>query len=187
MIVRHRILRQVRERSSARLESAIDQKVEPFRLKRWLLPGAGEHREFYTCARPGRSGGSHKKVADHVIYEWVRGMPGGEGLVVVSLLGEKPNGINEFSYYSFFDRGLSFQDWLDHNDIGRSVEVVERPTIDTKQISDATLEAIVSDIDRLICAGRTIILMDSGGVQRTRAVCVYIGAVEQQVVRGGRG
>ncbi len=49
-------------------------------------------------------------------------------MVVVSLLGQKPDGTSEFSFYSFYEKGKSFQQWLDQNYEEKSVQVLEHLT-----------------------------------------------------------
>lgn len=49
---------------------------------------------------------------------WVKGLPAANLLYIVSLLGKKPNGYSEFSYYPFRsskedDDKPTFQQWLD--------------------------------------------------------------------------
>jgi hypothetical protein len=117
-------------------------------------------------------------VPDNVIVEWVRALPGGPSLTVVSLLGRKPSGKDEYSFYSFFTRGSSLQRWLSEQDIGRDVCVVEHPTIDSTPIPHNVLDAIAGDILRLVAEGRTVVLMDSGGVQRVGQVCRHLRAIQ---------
>lgn len=152
--------------------------MEPWRLKRWRLPSHSVGAEFYTCARPGRSKGAHARVPDKLLHDWVRGLPTGGNVVVVSLLGQKPDGTSEFSYYSFSDNGRSFQDWLDQNYQGKAIRVLEHPTCDFRAVLNDTLTAVSSDILRLLSEKQTPVLMDSGGLQRTMQVCRHIGAIE---------
>jgi hypothetical protein len=149
--------------------------VEPYKLRHWRLSPAGG--EFYTCARPGRSKRGHGKVPDRVVRQWACGLPGGTSLVVVSLLGKKPDGRDEFSFYSFFARHQSFQSWLNENDIGRDIQVIQHPTMDMASIPTETLKAVAADIQRLTSEGKTVVLMDSGGVTRTGSVCSYMHAI----------
>jgi hypothetical protein len=100
--------------------------VEPYRLRFWRVPTG----RLATCGRPGRS--KYKdasRVPDKITHEWVRNLPG-PNTVVVSLLGKKPDGTSEFSFYPFyggFDRAeeqrgrVSFQEWLgQHHPLGPS-------------------------------------------------------------------
>lgn len=140
---------------------------------------------FYTCARPGRSKKKSGAVADKIVRKWVNGLPE-PNTAIVSLLGSKPDGMSEFTFYSFrseFDpmRGsrLSFQEWLDRFHPERSILVVEHPTIDfASEIPSDKFAAIVADVARLAGEGRTVILVDSGGEQRSGEVCRRMGAKE---------
>lgn len=99
-------------------------------------------------------------------------------MVVMSLLGEKPDGRSEFSFYSFYDRDQSFQHWLDQNYGERAIEVIEHQTCDLAPVPNQTLVEVGSNISKLLLEGRTVILVDSGGCTRTGQVCKYIGATE---------
>jgi len=101
-------------------------------------------------------------------------------VVVVSLLGKKPNGRSEFSYYSFYDEGLSLQQWIDANYGDKAVKVIEHQTCDSRLVPDQVLAAIKSDVLKAWSERRTVVLMDSGGVQRVRQVCKYLGATEDK-------
>jgi hypothetical protein len=107
----------------------------------------------------------------------------------VSLLGRKqgPEGQSEYSFYSFCGLGdtpeerhgrLSFQEWLDRYHKDRPILVIEHPTYDFRPVPPETLAAVASDIFKLLGAGRTVVLIDSGGETRTKTVCKYMGFVE---------
>jgi hypothetical protein len=159
--------------------------MEPFRLKRWKIGSA----HFFTCARPGRSKCDGKKVPDDIVHRWVKALPGPMA-AIVSLLGRKhgPKGTSEFSFYSFcggFDTPserrncLSFQDWLDKYHKSLHILVRKYPTYDyAGQITAETMAAVASDIHELIAAGRTPVLVDSGGMTRTGIICKDMGATE---------
>jgi len=163
--------------------------VEPHRLRHWK-PGTAEAAgQLYTCARPGRSKGADQPVADDLVHHWVRGLPGETNTVVISLLGRKhgPSGPSEYSSYSFCSdldrrserRGrLSFQQWLNRWYSERLIKVIEHPTYDFCPVPAETLAAIASDIADLLSEGRIVVLMDSGGETRTKAVCKYMGFTE---------
>ncbi len=165
--------------------------MESCRLKRWRPRSSLRVGQFFTCARPGRyrpSHGSFDPVPDDVVDEWVRGLPGDLNTVIVSLLGRKPDERSEFSFYSFHgawdlpeerrDRP-SFQDWLNRRHNERSIQVLEHPTCDYGHIPQKTLDAVSSDISRLLSEGRTVVLVDSGGDTRTcRQVCKYLQFIE---------
>ena len=152
--------------------------MEPWKLRRWRLPSSSGSAEFYTCARPGRSKSKKEKVPDKFLHDWVQGLPAASDVVVVSLLGEKPDGTSEHSFYSFYAKGRSFQQWLDKNCPEKGVQVIEHPTVDFHSVPAETLEAAATDISRLLSEGRTVVLMDSGGQERTGQVCTYMGAIE---------
>jgi len=163
--------------------------MKPYMLKRWRLDTTGPPLWFFTCARPGRSGNPASKtasVSDDLVHRWVLGLPGPR-TAIVSLLGRKPDGTSEFLVYTFrggFDLPsdrlgcLSFHDWLDKWHGALSIVLREHPTCDFKPVSPETLEAVSSEIRELASAGRTVLLIDSGGVTRTGIVCRHISAVE---------
>ena len=103
-----------------------------------------------------------------------------DGKISVSLLGRKPSGKSEFSFYSFCGgwdtqeerQGKpTFQEWLTQHHPGLGLKVVEHPTVDSTTIPDASLASIKRDVRRILDSGLTVILVDSGGVQRTGRVC----------------
>ncbi len=157
-------------------------------LKRWRSPDGS--LQLYTCARPGRSKGKDQTIENKTVDEWVRGLPGGSNTVIVSLLGRKngPGEKSEFSFYPAFygdwdqpkeRRGkISFQEWLDRHHKDRGISVVEYPTYDAVPVPEATLRAVADGILRLLSESRTVILMDSGGQERTGRVCGHMGFVE---------
>lgn len=163
--------------------------MEPRMLRRWKPNSSSRTGQLFTCARPGRSKGPDTTVPDDLVHRWVRGLPGTTNTIVVSLLGRKhgPDGLSEFYFYSFcggFDlpserRGrLSFQEWLNRWHKDRCIQVLDHPTYDFNPIPEATLLAVTSDITNLLSAGRTVVLMDSGGDTRTKQVCKYLGFIE---------
>jgi hypothetical protein len=121
------------------------------------------------------------------VDKWVNRLPGGATTTIVSLLGRKPNGISEFSFYSFSsaietpdERGKRpvFQEWLARRHGERGIEVVEHPTTDFKPLAPELLKAVSNQIDLLLNSDRTVVLVDSGGETRTRQVCRHAGFVE---------
>ena len=163
--------------------------LKPYMRRRWRMGERPNCRHLFTCARPGRTGtpaSRHAPVSDDMVHRWVLGLPGPK-TALVSLLGRKPDGLSEFSFYSFyggFDVAsdhpgrLSFQEWLDRWHADRSIVLREHPTCDFKPITPETLGAIAADIDTLLSAGRTVVVVDSGGQTRTGIVCRHIGAIE---------
>ena len=162
---------------------------EPYRLYR-CIPTAGTFRgEFFTCARPGRSREPLvKSVPDDWVDAWVKGLPGAESIVIVSLLGWKANGQSEFSFYSFRGSGEeterpdrpTFQQWLDARYEKGRYRVIEFPTTDTKIVASEILNRVGTTILSLLHSGETVVLMDSGGFSRTGAVCRFMGFVRQE-------
>ena len=158
-----------------------------YRLTLWST-GADEGRLF-TCARPGRSKGTHlKTISDDLVHRWVEGLPGDRGTCIVSLLGRKPDpgGRSEFAFYSFrggFDSAIdrpecpTFQEWLDSLHQERNLKVFEYPTIDLQPLQPVILEAVLSQIRALLAANNTVVLVDSGGVGRTGRVCKALGFI----------
>jgi hypothetical protein len=163
--------------------------LKPFMLRRWRIGQRPNCRYLFTCARPGRTGdlaSKRRPVSDDVVHRWVHGLPGPE-TALVSLLGRKPDGTSEFSFYSFYGgfdvasdhpTRFSFQEWLDRWHAELVIVLKEHPTYDFKPITPETLDAIAADIDALLSADRTVVLVDSGGRTRTGIVCQKIGAIE---------
>lgn len=163
---------------------------KPHNLKQWKLDTPSGTAYFFTCGRPGRENGRDGKVSDELVHSWVLGLPG-PATAIVSLLGRKSTekGPSEFSYYSFCG-GLdtpeecngrpSFQEWLDKHHKDLSILVYESPTLDYRDppISFRDMDKIKEAIFQLISMGRTVIVMDSGGVGRTGLVCENLGATE---------
>ena len=161
--------------------------MEPYKLRRWRRKSSPDLISLFTCARPGRSRGNDGSVPDATVDKWVRGLPGVSPIAILSLLGRKPDGLSEFSFYSFSgdfekpeERGRrpTFQQWLAQRQSERGIEVIHHPTVDFKRVADATLVAAAQDIEAFLAAGRTVVLVDSGGETRTRQVCRYAGFVE---------
>lgn len=167
-------------------------------LRCWRISPGPTCGLFFTCARPGRTGDPASKqwlVSDDLVHRWVLGLPG-PNTAIVSLLGRKPDGLSEFSFYSFyggFDVSteypgrLSFQQWLDRRLGECCIVVSEHPTYDFQPIPPSTLDAVAANIDDLMSKGRTVVLVDSGGQSRTRVVCNHMRAIEDSsAVRGQR-
>jgi hypothetical protein len=148
---------------------------------------------LYTCARPGRSIGKNAAVSDNVVRKWADGLPNSGGVVIVSLLGRKPDGVSEFSFYSFYggfetqaDRpgALHFVEWLDRTYPDKRFQLFEHPTIDFKQVPAATLDQLRATIEPFFDMDRTVIFVDSDGEGRVRPVCAYLGLVEDTASYG---
>lgn len=163
--------------------------LKPYMRKCWRIGEPPNFVYFFTCARPGRTGdpaSRHAPVPDDLVHRWVLGLPSPHA-AIVSLLGRKPDGLSEFSFYSFYGGfdlpsehtgRLSFQQWLDRWHKDRSIVVREHPTCDFETILTETRDAVARDINELLSVGRTVILVDSGGQTRTRVVCNHMHAVE---------
>lgn len=151
--------------------------AEPHKCKRWKTDGLSQEARLFTCGRLGRSKGSKNPVPDALVNKWVKGLPEGTNLVIVSLLGHKPDGTSEFSFYSFYGK-YSFQEWLDRWHNKRSLKVVEFPTCDFRPIAKDNLAAISKKVLDLLSNGCTVVLMDSGGETRTGMVCRHMGFQE---------
>jgi len=156
-------------------------KKEPLNLKEWPTPSGGG--ALFSCARPGRgtNGKSETAVNDQTLHRWFQNLPAASPLHIVSLLGKKTDrptspGPSEFVYYPFrscegaADGRLTFQEWI--NTKGSTYVVHEFPTIDRLPLQpvDVALAAIACVRD-LLQEGTTVLVVDSGGVQRTGALC----------------
>jgi hypothetical protein len=162
---------------------------EPYRLTRWKSDRSLFTGQLFTCARPGRSKVAKRKLADERVDTWVRGLPGSEGVIISSLLGHKPDGKSEFSFYSFrggFEEPSerptcpTFQEWLDGRYGDGQYQVLEHPTTDTLPLEPETLGQVSETVLSLVGEGRIVVLMDSGGVSRVGMVCKYMGFLPEK-------
>ncbi len=173
---------------------------QPHKLKCWKPRDRCVPGRLFTCARPGRTKCEKSKysaVPDKVVRGWVKGLPERRGTltVIVSLLGRKPDGQSEYSFYSFHgdvdaperSEYPHFRDWLAREFPDRDLVLEEHPTCDFRPIPDEQLRTISERVNELQDKGRTVILVDSGGVQRTgqvcRYLCSYLGFVEDTTWR----
>ncbi len=155
---------------------------EPINLREWAAcEGAPRTGRLFTCGRPGRGtfGTARRRVDKCTIDQWVEGLPEGEVLHIISLLGEKKDGFSEFSYYPFrsskeIGDKPTFQDWLDEHH-GQRLLVDEYPTTDAEAMSPTCLEVVKHRVVELMEAGNTVVVMDSAGAVRTARVCEGIG------------
>ena len=162
---------------------------KPYNLKCWIVNTPSGSAHFFTCGRPRRQEDPEGLVSNELVHRWVLGLPR-PNTAIVSLLGrkERRQGKSEFSYYSFcseFDKPSehdgrpTFQEWLNCHHKDLDVLVREHPTFDyVGTIPHSTLDAVKTDIEKLISMGRRVIVVDSGGVERTWLVCCYMGAKE---------
>jgi hypothetical protein len=160
--------------------------MEPFRLRSWRSRANKQHR-IYTCARPGRSKGTKGSVPDSMVDKWISGLPGRGDVVIVSLLGSKPDGTSEFKFYSFYgsrdeaperSAKLSFQEWINKRNYARSIRVIERPTRDLDPVPEEIVATVSADIRACLDQGTCVVLMDSGGITRTGQVSSQLGYAE---------
>src|SRR5437879_7276441 len=163
--------------------------MEPYKPRWWKSRTASYPGRLYTCARPGRSKGADQDVPDDLVRKWIKGLPDAERRTIVSLLGRKhgPSGMSEFSFYSFYSeldteaerrRRVSFQDFIETSNKGSPIKVLQFPTYDFKPIPPETLNAATAAILQRLSAGDTVVLVDSGGETRTKAVCRHMGFIE---------
>lgn len=135
-------------------------------------------------ARPGRSKYKSADIVPKLALDaWVQGLPAGD-LVLVSLLGTKPGSPpkSEFRYYPF-SGGLTpdpkkptLEAWLNALHLSGKVTVIEVPTMDLDpQLAPDKLAAATKAVQENLAAGRTVIVMDSGGWSRTGEVCESMG------------
>jgi hypothetical protein len=157
---------------------------EPMNLSEWVpLAPSRQKARLFTCARPGRATFGRDKICidDDTIDKWVNGLPKAKVLHIISLLGQKKSGFSEFGYYPFRSSNESgpkptFQEWLDER-YGRRFVVREFPTVDARGIPSDVIQAVTRCILDLIADGRTVVVVDSAGAERTAKVCEEIGYV----------
>ena len=155
---------------------------EPCNLREWVVPQG----RLFTCGRPGR--GHFKSAAAKwpaqvpapILASWVRGLPPGNPVHVVSLLGRKPTpGPSEFEPYPFrstyeLEAKPTLQEWMDNSWPTRFV-VHEFPTVDTQPIPAGLLSEISSCIYTLLRRNEVVVVVDSAGCSRTGKVCKSLG------------
>lgn len=128
-------------------------------------------------------------VPDRIVDTWIAGLPGHGKVLIISLLGRKhgPTGASEFSFYSFHgaldqdtDRHgrKSFGQWLHQRHAKRELKLIEHPTYDFQPVTVEALNAVGSDVLSHLQDGWTVVLMDSGGQQRTATICNSMNFLE---------
>ena len=158
----------------------------PYRLRRWRMDTPRGPAYLFSCGRPGRESSKDLAVSDDLVHRWVLGLRGPK-TAIVSLLGRKPDGTSEYSFYSFCGgwdteaeraNRQTFQEWLETHHSSLGILVREHPTSYYGPIHSDTLDAVADDVGRLISQGYTVTIVDSGGETRTGKVCRHIGAKE---------
>lgn len=94
---------------------------------------------------------------------------------VISLLWRKPNGSSEFKFYKSVNSDAEFAPWL-ASFFPADVLIIERHTIDSRPVPSVVHAVIAQELPKLIDQGRSVAIVDSGGVQRTGAVAKTLGA-----------
>ncbi len=151
--------------------------TEPINLREWTAPqGSDRNGRLFSCGRPGRATFHRAKVCPlaEVLDLWASGLPKADILHVVSLLGQKTTGFSEFDYYPFrsfreSDSRPTFEDWLNSR-YDRRFVVVEFPTVDSRGVPPAVLDGAANQVLSWLEAGRTVLVIDSAGAERTARV-----------------
>ena len=167
---------------------------EPYNLKKWRTTVCQDQETlFYTCGRPGRSQSRYGNIEDETVSIWAKRLHEltGPNIVIVSLLGRKndKSRLSEFSYYTFCGgwdtdeerkNKPTFQEWLNKNHENLGILVSEHPSYDhlptDPLVPQCTLDTVKEDICTSINKGLIVVVMDSAGVGRTRAVKDYLQA-----------
>jgi hypothetical protein len=150
---------------------------EPYRLFEWRLPSPNQ-TSFYTCARPGRSIGKNQLVSNDLVFKWAKGLPNKNTITIISLLGTKTSGKSEFSFYWAFHDANSMAQWLNGQVHDRHFQIISYPTVDGTTMNQDIVDAAAQAVLEHTSNKTTVILMDSGGMQRTGAVAAHLGAVK---------
>lgn len=171
-----------------------------YKLRCWRLDVDGTPARFWTCARPGRTAdpkSRSRSVSDYDVSCWLLGVRAlGEAArptTLISLLGEKEGGRSEFSFYSFGPpssaairtggQQLSFDAWIAHYHPTVRIDVVSVPTVDRMPMEPSDLSTATSAVRELLTMQHNVVVVDSGGEQRTGAVCKFVGACEDAAKR----
>ena len=164
---------------------------EPINLIEWRpKASSGYPGRLFTCGRPGRAifGQKRVPVPDDVIEGWVKGLPDSGDLHMVSLLGSKADGMSEFGYYPYRSTlevadKPTWQEWLNAH-YGQRLVIHEIPTVDARGIPKEVLGSVRECVLELLKAGRTIVIIDSAGAERTSRVCEGVGFVVRRSAHG---
>ncbi len=149
--------------------------MEPCNLRRWKQRTSQTPQNIHTAGRPGRSLGSRCQVPDETVSLWLERLRHLAPLSILSLLGAKPDGRDEHSFYSFRTAD-GFRDWLARN-AGFDVTIENFPTVDYDEVPRELVREVETAVSAALAAGRSVLIMDSAGVQRSGAVCNAIGLV----------
>lgn len=159
---------------------------KPYRWRRWRLKDSND-LVFFTCARPGRISDPNSRFAnvpDEVVKAWAQWIADLAPVTVVSMLGVKDGGKSEFSFYTFWGgtddpsivgKKRSFADVL--TAVDPQIELLERPTTDGRTLQPEQFDDICGLIQAAVAPDHPVVLVDSGGQERTGAVAEAI-AVE---------
>ena len=145
-------------------------------MKRWRHKSSPDAVPIYTRARPGRQLGPNAPVSDSEVKRWLSELPKHRPLTIISLLGHKPDGMDEHAFYSFRDAS-GFRAWIAKKSQD-AIKVISHPTTDFSVVDAETIMAIRDDLDRELSLGHAVVIVDSGGVQRTGQVCTQLRLVE---------
>jgi hypothetical protein len=107
---------------------------------------------------------------------WLDELPKHRPLSIISLLGWKSDGMDEHAFYSFRDAS-GFRAWLESSS-DAAIHLFSHPTTDFSLVTQETIKAIKIDLEQELSRGRTVIIVDSGGVQRTHQICRALELVE---------
>jgi len=137
-------------------------------------------RRIFSCARPGRMLGSRASVPDRVVRRWRQGLPRAERFAIISLLGTKPDGTDEYSFYSFPD-AEGFECFLNGQSGSSSsrFEVFSFRTTDYGPVAPEIATAAKVLVQERLARGRTVLIMDSAGIQRSRILCRMLGLTQK--------
>lgn len=158
-------------------------KLDAKKPYRWRLNGTDD-LIFFTCARPGRTSAPASRyadVSDDVVEAWSLRIAGYAPITVLSMLGSKDNGKSEFSFYTFWGdddptavgKRLSFGDVLAV--VEPQITLVERPTTDGLTLPQDNVDDLCALVKEMVATDRPVVLMDSGGEQRTGAIADAVG------------
>lgn len=120
-------------------------------------------------------------MSNQVVRAWLKGLPGQQDapISILTMLGSKQDGTCEWSFYSFAGP-IEFAEWI-HTNTHRDVELFSYPTCDCSLVSADTASDVCTRLVTELDAGRIVVIVDSGGMQRTSQVCKMIGLQEDPI------